>query len=540
MKPAWFVAAGAVLVLLIWRWRKWGWLARAAAALVIAAAIVYGTGQVELPNLEELVIEAGQTLGQWTYLLAGGLAFLETAAFMSFIAPGEVTLVLAGVIAGQGEINILVLLGIVWVAAVLGDCVSYLLGRRLGRAFVLRHGPRVKITRERLETVERFYEEHGGKMVVIGRFVGVLRALGPFIAGASKMPFGKFLPYDVVGAVAWGSAFVMLGYIFWQSFDQLTKVAGTGGLALGTLIVVVGGAWMLIRYLKVPENREKTREVIDDLADRPALRPVARAGAAVYRTVLRPVGNRLGAPSRFVARRFTPGDLGLELTVLVLIAIAGLYAFGLMLWVIGSDPVPAMDADALDTASELAGGVGEVIARILNIVGSLPVVIIVVLAVAAFAVRAGRVPEAVALVAGLVVTEAAVDIVKVIEDRPRPGDALVDTVSASFPSGHAAKSLAFVAVAVVIAEQVRRREIQVALIVAAVVLAAAIGLSRLTVRAHYLSDVIGGWGLGAAGFALAGIAVLVFVHARHPAGRMRHNPTSTATTSPERAVESDG
>ena len=82
------------------------------------------------------------------------LAFLETGAFVGLIAPGETTVIVGGLVAGQGEISLFVLIALVWVCAVAGDVTSYLLGRRLGRDFMIRHGPRVKITEERLVQVE--------------------------------------------------------------------------------------------------------------------------------------------------------------------------------------------------------------------------------------------------------------------------------------------------------------------------------------------------------------------------------------------------
>ena len=77
-------------------------------------------------------------------------------------------------------------------------------------------GPRVQITEERLETVERFFDRHGGKAIFIGRFVGLVRAIAPFLAGSGGMPFRRFLPYDILGAGLWATTFILLGYFFWQ------------------------------------------------------------------------------------------------------------------------------------------------------------------------------------------------------------------------------------------------------------------------------------------------------------------------------------
>src|SRR5918998_1420532 len=97
------------------------------------------------------------------------LAFLETGAFVGLVAPGETVVIAGGVVAGQGEIELLPLIGIVWACAVLGDTTSFYIGRRLGRPFLERHGPRVKITEERLQQVESYLQRHGGKTILIGR-----------------------------------------------------------------------------------------------------------------------------------------------------------------------------------------------------------------------------------------------------------------------------------------------------------------------------------------------------------------------------------
>ena len=153
--------------------------------------------------------------------------------------PGETAVLVGGVVAGQGEISIVTLIALVWTCAVAGDCTSYTLGRRLGRGFLERHGPRLKITEERLQTVEGFFDRHGGPTILIGRFIGLVRALAPFIAGASKMELRRFLAYDVVGAGLWSALFCLLGYFFWQSLGTVEKYVGAGAAAFTGLVVVV-------------------------------------------------------------------------------------------------------------------------------------------------------------------------------------------------------------------------------------------------------------------------------------------------------------
>jgi undecaprenyl-diphosphatase len=122
--------------------------------------------------------------------------------------------------------------------------------------------------------------------------------------------------------------------------------------------------------------------------------------------------------------------------------------------------------------------------------------------------------EALVLVGGLAISSTLMHAIKAAEDRPRPAGQLVETASSSFPSGHATYAVAYVAVAVAVARALPSTTGRVAVVVVALVVAAAIGLSRIYLHAHYLSDVVAGWGLGAAVFALCAIAGLIVAHLR--------------------------
>jgi uncharacterized membrane protein YdjX (TVP38/TMEM64 family) len=165
---------------------------RAAAVLGAAATLLVVVGVVPLPNVDAALEDASYTLGGWAYPAVAGLALLETGAFVGLLVPGETAVVVGGVVAARGEVELAPLIGFVWVAAVAGDLVSFLLGRRLGRPFLERHGPRLRLGPERLRCVERFYARHGGKAVLVGRFTGVVRAVSPFLAGASGLVLRRF------------------------------------------------------------------------------------------------------------------------------------------------------------------------------------------------------------------------------------------------------------------------------------------------------------------------------------------------------------
>jgi membrane-associated protein len=211
----------------------------AAAAAFAATA----SGAVPMPDLDGMLTDLSDRLGAWTYALVAVMAFLETGAFVGLIAPGETAVVLGGVVAARGEVDLPAMIALTWAAAALGDLASFTLGRRLGRRFMLARGPRVGITHARLERVEGFFDRHGPKAILAGRFVGIVRAVAPFLAGASNMRLRAFLPWSLLGTALWSSAFVLIGYAFSSSFSTATGAFTHGALALA----VVGVAILLWR-----------------------------------------------------------------------------------------------------------------------------------------------------------------------------------------------------------------------------------------------------------------------------------------------------
>ncbi len=228
-------------------------------AVVVGVGVAVRVGALELPSPESTLLAVGPTLGQWTYLLVAVLAFLETSTFLGLALPGEVSIALGGVVAGQGVIRLEVLVPLVWLAVVAGDMTAYWLGRRLGRDFILLRGPRFGITPTRLEWAERYFDAHGGKTILIGRFLSILRTLAPFLAGASKMPFRRFLFFDALGAALWVTAFSLLGWVFWQSLDRALELAGWGKLVVLAAVVIGLVAVALKSLLGSPDWRSRLR-----------------------------------------------------------------------------------------------------------------------------------------------------------------------------------------------------------------------------------------------------------------------------------------
>jgi membrane protein DedA with SNARE-associated domain len=211
-------------------------LALLAGGVVAAAALAaLVSGAVAAPDLEGALTDLSDTLGPWTYALVAALAFLETGAFVGLVAPGETAIVLGGVVAAQGDISLPAMILIAWAAAAAGDFASLMLGRKLGRRFLLTRGPRIGVTHARLERVEQFFDRHGPKAILVGRFVGLVRAVAPFLAGASGMRIRAFLPWSLLGTFVWATAFTLVGYAFHASFSAAAGALTHGALALAVL-----------------------------------------------------------------------------------------------------------------------------------------------------------------------------------------------------------------------------------------------------------------------------------------------------------------
>ena len=500
-----FVFAAALAVLLVRRRRSLEPPLIVGGVVVVAGLIVYGSGLVQLPNLEQLLTDLGDKLGRWTYLLVAAMAFLETGAFIGLLAPGETALIVGGVVAGQGRISLVTVIGIAWVCAVAGDCASYELGRRKGRPFLLRHGPRFGLNEPRIEQVEAFFDRHGGKAIFIGRFVGIVRAVAPFLAGSGRMPFRRFIPYDVLGAGLWCSTFLTLGYVFWHSLDKVLLVAKRGAFGLGLTISVVIAATIAVRWLKVPENRAKLSKRFDAALERPLLRP------------LRPFVRWLRGPVLFFWQRLTPGNLGLELTTLVAVSAATSYAF-IGGWLTASrDRLAPGDRTVHNWAADRdPHGLLVDAARVLTHLGDPLVVRVVVVLVAAALLLRRLWVDAVVLGLGSLATLLLVQIAKADSVRGRPADSLVSTTGFSYPSGHTANAVTWVAIAIIATRVIPALRIRgVVLTSVAVIVVAVVGATRVVLRAHWLSDTIGGAGAGALAYAVVALIALIVTALRH-------------------------
>ena len=182
--------------------------------------------------------------GAWIYVILFLIIFCETGLVVMPFLPGDSLLFVAGALAALGGMHIHLLVGLLIVAAILGDTLNYHVGKHLGHRLVARPDSRW-FHHEWLDRTHAFYDRHGGKTVVIARFVPIVRTFAPFVAGMGSMAYGRFLRYNVLGGIAWVTSFAYAGY--W--FGNVPVVKQN----LSLLIVAIVGVSMLpgvVGYLR--------------------------------------------------------------------------------------------------------------------------------------------------------------------------------------------------------------------------------------------------------------------------------------------------
>lgn len=164
-------------------------------------------------HLDKHLVELVQNYGTATYWILFLIIFCETGLVVTPILPGDSLLFATGAIAALGSLNIHVIVGLLIVAAVLGDGVNYWIGSKLGMKVFENKNSRI-FKQEYLKKTQSFYDRYGGKTIVIARFVPIVRTFAPFLAGIGSMSYAKFAMYNITGAILWISSITYAGYFF--------------------------------------------------------------------------------------------------------------------------------------------------------------------------------------------------------------------------------------------------------------------------------------------------------------------------------------
>jgi len=421
-----------------------------------------------------------QLIATYGYIIVAGFILLESAGLP---LPGETALLLAAASAGAGRLSIIGVIGTAAVAAIVGDTIGYVIGRRGGRPFLQRYGRYLRLDETTFDRIEAFFAKHGPKTVFFGRFIGVLRTYSALFAGISQMPYPTFLLYNASGGVIWATVFGLLGYVFGQNLDVVERVArDVGWVVLGIILLLVV---TLLAWRWLAKHQAALRDWGASFLARPR---IAKLRVQYAREL------------DWLRLRLTPGGyLGLHVTIGLAAASLCLYLFGGVTQdIVAGDPLTKFDLTLANWLHSLATPTATTICVLISSLGE-PVLAVVALIVAIVYALQRQWLHVGTWVVALVGGEALNQVLKHIIARPRPvfAQPLIPESGYSFPSGHALESviayglLAYFAILVL--QSWRAKTGAVCL---ATLLVGLIGLSRLYLGVHYFSDIAGGYAAG--------------------------------------------
>lgn len=401
---------------------------------------------------------------------------LESSAFIGFIFPGEIALILGGVVASEGRVSVFAVLAAGIAGAILGDSVGYAVGKRFGRRLLEGTVGRF-VKPAHLDRAEAYLAERGGKAVFFGRFTAALRVLIPGLAGMSGLRYRTFLFFNVSSAVGWGVLSVMLGYLGGSSWRQVEHIASRLGLAALALVAVGFLSGFVLRRFGTQH--------------------IARSfGAVTSSVVVQRTLARFPRTSRWLARRLDPTErAGLGLTVAIAVTIAATWMFlGVTQDVLGHEELALLDprihtwVDAhrvagLNTFFSAATWLGA------NAV-TVPVLVIVGGVLARHRRSLAPVLGIVVVYLGAVFLHA---IVGLLAQRGRPpaADWIAPAGGWAYPSGHTTQAVAAwgIIALLVAARSAPRARVLIGLGAATIV--AVVGFSDVYLGVHWATDVLG-------------------------------------------------
>jgi membrane protein DedA with SNARE-associated domain/membrane-associated phospholipid phosphatase len=429
---------------------------------------------------------AASLASPWAYIVLALFAAAESAAFVGLAIPGETAMLLGGFLAFQGRVNLFVMMAAGAVGAVAGDQVGYQIGHLFGEPLKRSRLGR-RVGQDRWARGEAYLRAKGGRAVFLGRFVGVLRALVPALAGMSRMPYRTFLPWNLAGGIIWAPGFVLLGYLAGGSWRRVEQIAGRASLLLVLIVVVVGAVVLTARW---------------------AARHPDQLHAAVQRQLQRPWVARLRSHHQrqlaFLEERLRPGGaLGLSLTVSVLALVGAGWAFGAVLEDVLSGREGAALLDGSVQRYFLAHREAWLtpLMRGISDLGSAAVLLgLTLLAGLAWWSRTrGWRPLgllATAYLGAWVLWATVSDLTH--RARPPAAQAIGHWAGSAFPAGRTTAATAvFGMLAALLSAATPHWGRKVAVWTAAVLVAGLVGVSELYLGAQWLTDVLGGVALGA-------------------------------------------
>ena len=466
------------------------------------------------------IAESILALHGWAALaVVFALPALEASAFVGILVPGELAVLLGGVLAFQHRVTLPAVLAAAICGAIIGDGIGYLVGRRWGCRLLAGRVGRL-VGQRRLDRAQGYLARRGGPAVFFGRFTAALRALVPGLAGMAGMPYRTFAIYNAVGATLWASAVTLAGYGAGTAWRRTEQLAARASVVLLILAILAGTVIAAARW--ITRHPERVRAAFTRQLDRPRV-------AALRQRYRRQIA--------FLTRRLSPaGALGLWLSLgLVAITTCG-WVFGAILQdVLGHEEIATDDSPVAAWLAEHRVAWLTTAMRAAALLGSgwvtVPVLLLAGLTLAPRGRRRSTVAMVLAVAAG---TSLLVNTIKLLIGRARPDLAhmLVTAAGSAFPSGHAAQAAAtYGAIAYLAAARGSRWRARVTGWTAAVLVVVVVGFSRLYLGAHWLTDVLGGYALGGAWLASVITATTALYRQRttKPAPVQGQQPPSVST-----------
>lgn len=415
------------------------------------------------------------------------LPALEASAFVGFVVPGEIGVILGGAAAWRGTVPLWAVITAAVAGAVIGDSAGYLIGRRWGEGLL--HGTigRLPVIRRHLdrhlESARAYVHRRRGSAVFFGRFTAALRVLVPGLAGMSQVEYPVFLAYNVAGGALWGTGMAVLGFLAGASYQRAEKIAGRTGLALLALIVVGLAVSRLVRrYAGWP----RLRAAGDRLAATPALAWIRR---------------RYPRQVAWLRRRLQAGDpRGFWLTFTVAVGSLAGWTFGAITQdIVAHEEIVLRDPEVAAWIAAHRVSWLTAIVRATAWLGS--AIVLVVLVTAVIVILAARRDRRRAVMLGLALAGSVILNIAVqhLVDRPRPPAALAigHYGGPAFPAGPATTAIACYGMLAIILVAGRPARTRTLLWLGAAVVTVVAGASQLYLGANWLTDVLGGWALGA-------------------------------------------
>ncbi|HEY5493215.1 MAG TPA: DedA family protein [Candidatus Anoxymicrobiaceae bacterium] len=215
-------------------------------------------------SIVERIVEFIQPLFRdWGYLIVFLAAFLERSLLVGLVIPGNVVVMLAGLYAGVGDLNIAWIVAIAFIGSLLGDNLGYLIGLKLGRPLIDKHGDFMRMG-ARVSLVETYFDKYGGATILIARFVTFLGALVCPVAGMSMMNFRRFLYYELLGSLLWAMAFGLLGYFCGLNRDLIIKVFNYVGNTLLIIVLAIAAVAYVVHVIRERKAINIELDTIDD------------------------------------------------------------------------------------------------------------------------------------------------------------------------------------------------------------------------------------------------------------------------------------